>query len=128
MDYNLIDKLNKAYEDMLHGLDLLFIIQCALDCCNGLELRSQAANSVCMAWERLDQASKELFLCIDSLQTEFEQKAKTEKETDRAIAEAEAEFANSGQLHDARETMDALRRKHFGEGSSLPLTSHLAGV
>jgi len=128
MDYNLIDKLNKAYQDMLYGLDLLYIIQCALDYCKGLDLGSEAASSVCVAWERLDQASKEIFLCIDFLQTEFEQKAKSEKETDRAIAEAEAEFANSGQLHDARETMDALRRKHFGEGSGLPFTSHPAGV
>ena len=33
---------------------------------------------------------------------------------DRAIAEAEAEYAVSGQLHDARDALSALRRKHFG--------------
>ena len=33
---------------------------------------------------------------------------------DAAIAEAEAEFARDGQLHDAKETLAALRRKHFG--------------
>jgi len=91
MDYNLIDKLNKAYQNMLYGIDLLYIIQCALDYCKGLELGSEAASSIYIAWERLDQASKEIFLCIDSLQTEFES------------------------------------RKHFGEGSGLPFTSHPAG-
>lgn len=34
--------------------------------------------------------------------------------TDTAIAEAEAEYARSGQLHDAREALALLRRKHFG--------------
>lgn len=34
--------------------------------------------------------------------------------TDRAIAEAEAEYAEAGQLHDARTALAALRRKHFG--------------
>ena len=35
-------------------------------------------------------------------------------ETDVAIAEAEAEFEQDGQLYDAKETLAALRRKHFG--------------
>ena len=34
--------------------------------------------------------------------------------TDRAISEAEAEFAADGQLHDARSSLSALRRKHLG--------------
>lgn len=33
---------------------------------------------------------------------------------DKAIAEAEAEYAASGQLHDARTALSSLRRKHFG--------------
>ena len=33
---------------------------------------------------------------------------------DRAIAEAEAEYAATGQLHDARTALSSLRRKHFG--------------
>ena len=33
---------------------------------------------------------------------------------DTAIAEAEAEFKRDGQLHDAREMLASLRRKHFG--------------
>lgn len=33
---------------------------------------------------------------------------------DAAIAEAEAEFAHDGKLHDAREALSSLRRKHFG--------------
>ena len=33
---------------------------------------------------------------------------------DRSISEAEAEFGRDGQLHDARETLASLRRKHFG--------------
>ena len=33
---------------------------------------------------------------------------------DRAIAEAEAEYASTGQLHDAKEALSGLRRKHFG--------------
>ncbi len=32
---------------------------------------------------------------------------------DRAIAEAEAEYASTGQLHDAKEALSGLRRKHF---------------
>lgn len=32
---------------------------------------------------------------------------------DQAIAEAEAEYAASGQLHDARTALFSLRRKHF---------------
>lgn len=34
--------------------------------------------------------------------------------TDKAIAEAEAEYAATGQLHDARTALSSLRRKHFG--------------
>ena len=34
--------------------------------------------------------------------------------TDTAISESEAEILNGGQLHDAREVLGALRRKHFG--------------
>lgn len=34
--------------------------------------------------------------------------------TDAAITEAEAEFQRNGQLHDAREALASLRRKHFG--------------
>lgn len=33
---------------------------------------------------------------------------------DTAINEAEQEFARDGMLFDAREALDALRRKHFG--------------
>ncbi len=33
---------------------------------------------------------------------------------DTAISEAEAEFERDGQLHDAREALASLRRKHFG--------------
>ena len=33
---------------------------------------------------------------------------------DTAISEAEVEFERDGQLHDARETLASLRRKHFG--------------
>lgn len=33
---------------------------------------------------------------------------------DTAIAEAEAEYAETGQLHDARTALASLRRKHFG--------------
>ncbi len=35
-------------------------------------------------------------------------------EVDRSISEAEAEFNRDGKLHDARETLASLRRKHFG--------------
>ena len=34
--------------------------------------------------------------------------------TDAAIAEAEAEYARDGKLYDAKETLAALRKKHFG--------------
>lgn len=34
--------------------------------------------------------------------------------SDRAITEAEEEYAKDGKLHDAREALTALRRKHFG--------------
>lgn len=34
--------------------------------------------------------------------------------TDAAIAEAEAEYAQTGQLYDAKEALSSLRRKHFG--------------
>ena len=33
---------------------------------------------------------------------------------DAAISEAAAEFAQDGKLHDAREALASLRRKHFG--------------
>ena len=33
---------------------------------------------------------------------------------DAAIAEAEAEFERDGQLHDAKDSLASLRRKHFG--------------
>ncbi len=35
-------------------------------------------------------------------------------ETDAAIAAAEAEFEQDGELFDAKDTFAALRRKHFG--------------
>lgn len=35
-------------------------------------------------------------------------------ETDTAISEAENEYAQDRQLHDARSTFTFLRRKHFG--------------
>ena len=35
-------------------------------------------------------------------------------ETDSAIAEAENEYAAAGRLHDARDVLQSLRRKHFG--------------
>ena len=35
-------------------------------------------------------------------------------ETDAAISEAEDEYAQSRQLHDARSAFASLRRKHFG--------------
>lgn len=35
-------------------------------------------------------------------------------ETDKAIAEAEAEYAAGGQLLDARTALSSLRRKYFG--------------
>ena len=34
--------------------------------------------------------------------------------TDSAIAEAEAEFIANGKMHDAKEALQTLRRKHFG--------------
>ena len=34
--------------------------------------------------------------------------------TDRAIEDAEQEIAAGGQLHDAKEALAALRKKHFG--------------
>jgi len=34
--------------------------------------------------------------------------------SDSAIAEAESEYAVSGKLHDAKEALHFLRRKHFG--------------
>lgn len=34
--------------------------------------------------------------------------------TDSAISEAEAEFEYDGQLHEARDVLASLRRKHFG--------------
>jgi len=33
---------------------------------------------------------------------------------DRAIGEAEAEYAADGKLYDAKEALSSLRRKHFG--------------
>ncbi|MCL0081573.1 type II toxin-antitoxin system Phd/YefM family antitoxin [Peptococcaceae bacterium] len=37
-----------------------------------------------------------------------------ENELDREIAQAEAEYRLDGKLHDAREALSTLRRKHFG--------------
>ena len=34
--------------------------------------------------------------------------------TDEAIFETEAELSKGGQLHDAKQALDSLRRKHFG--------------
>ena len=34
--------------------------------------------------------------------------------TDSSIAEAEAKYAANGKLHDAKEALQFLRRKHFG--------------
>ena len=34
--------------------------------------------------------------------------------TDSAVAEAEAEYVATGKLHDAKDALQSLRRKHFG--------------
>jgi prevent-host-death family protein len=36
---------------------------------------------------------------------------------DNAIAEAEREYAATGKLHDAKEALRTLRRKHFGQSN-----------
>ena len=51
-------------------------------------------------------------LVVMSIET-YEEMLDTQA-TDRAIAEAEAEYKMDGQLHDAREALSSLRRKHFG--------------
>ena len=43
----------------------------------------------------------------------YEELIETQK-LDTAIAEAEKDFSENGILHDAREALPALRRKHFG--------------
>lgn len=51
-------------------------------------------------------------LVVMSIET-YEDLLETAK-TDRAIGEAEKEFASSGVLLDAKESLGSLRRKHFG--------------
>ena len=51
-------------------------------------------------------------LVIMSIET-YEEMLETQA-TDQAIAEAEAEYAVSGQLNDARTALVSLKRKHFG--------------
>lgn len=51
-------------------------------------------------------------LVVMSIET-YEDLLETAK-TDRAIDEAEKEFAADGVLLDAKESLDSLRRKHFG--------------
>ncbi len=51
-------------------------------------------------------------LVVMSIET-YEEMLETQA-TDKAIAEAEAEYAATGQLHDARTALSSLRRKHFG--------------
>lgn len=51
-------------------------------------------------------------LVVMSIET-YEEMLETSA-VDAAIAEAEAEFAHDGKLHDAREALSSLRRKHFG--------------
>ena len=51
-------------------------------------------------------------LVVMSIET-YEEMLETQA-TDKAIAEAEAEYAATGQLHDARTALSTIRRKHFG--------------
>ena len=51
-------------------------------------------------------------LVVMSIET-YEEMLETQA-TDKAIAEAEAEYAATGQLHDARTALSSLSRKHFG--------------
>ena len=51
-------------------------------------------------------------LVVMSIET-YEEMLETQA-TDKAIAEAEAEYAATGQLHDARTALSSLKRKHFG--------------
>lgn len=51
-------------------------------------------------------------LVVMSIET-YEAMVETAK-TDAAITEAETDFEQNGQLFDAKETLAALRRKHFG--------------
>lgn len=50
-------------------------------------------------------------LVIMSMET-YEEMLETQA-ADQAIAEAEAEYTATGQLHDARTALSSLRRKHF---------------
>ena len=51
-------------------------------------------------------------LVVMSIET-YEEMLEVAK-TDKAISEAEAEYAATGELLDAKESLSALRRKHFG--------------
>lgn len=51
-------------------------------------------------------------LVVMSIET-YEEMLETQA-ADKAIAEAEAEYAATGQLHDAKTALASLRRKHFG--------------
>lgn len=51
-------------------------------------------------------------LVVMSMET-YEEMLETMR-TDKAISEAETEYAASGQLHDARTALASLRRKHLG--------------
>lgn len=51
-------------------------------------------------------------LVVMSIET-YEEMLETQA-TDKAIAEAEAEYAATGQLHDVRTALSSLKRKHFG--------------
>lgn len=51
-------------------------------------------------------------LVVMSIET-YEEMLETQA-ADKAIAEAEAEYAATGQLYDARTALASLRRKHFG--------------
>lgn len=51
-------------------------------------------------------------LVVMSMET-YEEMLETTR-TDKAISEAEADYAATGQLHDARAALASLRRKHFG--------------
>lgn len=51
-------------------------------------------------------------LVVMSIET-YEEMLETQA-TDQVISEAEAEYAATGQLHDARTALSSLRRKHFG--------------
>jgi len=71
MDNTVANHLGKAYLDMLYGLDLLYVLWLGFQSAEEDVVESEkVASSIHITWEWMNEVSRKISLCLDTLETE----------------------------------------------------------